>query len=327
MNTLIPFICLALGAAINWRGLPAPLLKAFDITTNAALILLMTVIGLNIGTSPQVMGNLGTIGLNCLIISLSAITGSVILVCLAEATVMPLEKIRLQLSEENSHAAEESAVHQDAVVHAAEFQTESSFSPLIIVMPACIVIGIIAGYFWLQDMSRSILDTTLTVSLIFLYTGVGVSLGENKEVFQYIKRLGVRVLLMPAAIFAGCIAGGFISGLLLGLPLSYSVVSASGMGYYSLTGAFMTESLGIEAGTYGFIVNVSRDVFTVALLPLLSKISKGSPIASGAAGCMDTMLVPVTRTVGPELGMVALISGTILTSVVPVWLPVIGAVL
>ena len=327
MNTLIPFICLAFGAAINWRGLPAPVLKAFDITTNAALILLMAVIGLNIGTSPQVMGNLGTIGLNCLIISLSAITGSVILVCLAEATVMPLEKIRLQLSEENSHAAEESAVHQDAVVHAAEFQTESSFSPLIIVMPACIVIGIIAGYFWLQDMSRSILDTTLTVSLIFLYTGVGVSLGENKEVFQYIKRLGVRILFMPAAIFAGCIAGGFISGLLLGLPLSYSVVSASGMGYYSLTGAFMTESLGIEAGTYGFIVNVSRDVFTVALLPLLSKISKGSPIASGAAGCMDTMLVPVTRAVGPELGMVALISGTILTFVVPVWLPVIGAVL
>ena len=327
MNTLIPFICLAFGAAINWRGLPAPLLKAFDITTNAALILLMTVIGLNIGTSPQVMGNLGTIGLNCLIISLSAITGSVILVCLAEATVMPLEKIRLQLSEENSHAAEESAVHQDAVVHAAEFQTESSFSPLIIVMPACIVIGIIAGYFWLQDMSRSILDTTLTVSLIFLYTGVGVSLGENKEVFQYIKRLGVRILFMPAAIFAGCIAGGFISGLLLGLPLSYSVISASGMGYYSLTGAFMTESLGIEAGTYGFIVNVSRDVFTVALLPLLSKISKGSPIASGAAGCMDTMLVPVTRAVGPELGMVALISGTILTFVVPVWLPVIGAIL
>ena len=327
MNTLIPFICLAFGAAINWRGLPAPVLKAFDITTNAALILLMAVIGLNIGTSPQVMGNLGTIGLNCLIISLSAITGSVILVCLAEATVMPLEKIRLQLSEENSHAAEESAVHQDAVVHAAEFQTESSFSPLIIVMPACIVIGIIAGYFWLQDMSRSILDTTLTVSLIFLYTGVGVSLGENKEVFQYIKRLGARLLFMPAAIFAGCIAGGFISGLLLGLPLSYSVISASGMGYYSLTGAFMTESLGIEAGTYGFIVNVSRDVFTVALLPLLSKISKGSPIASGAAGCMDTMLVPVTRTVGPELGMVALISGTVLTFVVPVWLPVVGAVL
>ena len=322
MNTLIPFICLAFGAAINWRGLPAPMLKTFDIATNAALIMLMAVIGLNIGISPQVMGNLGTIGLNCLIISLAAIAGSVLLVRFAEATVMPLEKIRLQLAEENAHNAGENASDTSA-----ESQTESSFSPLIILMPACIVIGIIAGYFWLQDMSRSFLDTVLTVSLIFLYTGVGVSLGENKEVFQYMKRLGARVLFMPAAIFAGCIIGGFISGLLLGLPLSYSVISASGMGYYSLTGAFMTESLGIEAGTYGFIVNVSRDVFTVALLPLLSKISKGSPIASGAAGCMDTMLVPVTRAVGPELGMVALISGTILTFVVPVWLPVVGAVL
>lgn len=313
MNTLIPFICLAFGAAINWWGLPVPVLRAFDIATNAALILLMAVIGLNIGTSPQVMGNLGFIGLNCLIISLSAIIGSVVLVRLAEATVMPLEKIRLQLAEENSHNTDE--------------QSNNGFSPLIILMPACIVMGIIAGYFWLQDISRSILDTALTVSLIFLYTGVGVSLGENKEVFQYIKRLGARVLFMPAAIFAGCIAGGFISGLLLGLPLSYSVISASGMGYYSLTGAFMTETFGIEAGTYGFIVNVSRDVFTVALLPILSKISKGSPIASGAAGCMDTMLVPVTRAVGPELGMVALISGTVLTFVVPVWLPVIGTVL
>ena len=70
MNTLIPFICLAFGAAINWRGLPAPVLKAFDTTTNAALILLMAVIGLNIGTSPQVMDNVGVIGLNCFIISL-----------------------------------------------------------------------------------------------------------------------------------------------------------------------------------------------------------------------------------------------------------------
>ena len=109
--------------------------------------------------------------------------------------------------------------------------------------------------------------------------------------------------------------------------MNWSVMSASGMGYYSLTGAFMTETYGIEAGTYGFIVNVSRDVFTVLLLPVLIRISKGSPIASGAGGCMDTMLVPVSRYVGPELSLVALISGTILTFVVPVWLPIAANIL
>ena len=36
---------------------------------------------------------------------------------------------------------------------------------------------------------------------------------------------------------------------------------------------------------------------------------------------MDSMLIPVTRAVGPELGMVGLISGTIITIFVPIWLP------
>lgn len=308
MNVYVPFICLALGAVINWRGLPAQVLRVFDLVTNAALMVLMVVIGLNIGTSPQVMSNLGTIGLRCLLISLCSIACSVVLVRLAEGTIMPLEKIRLQLAAEKNLPADDGS--------------SSGFSPLVILMPSFIVLGILAGCFVLPDVSHDILDRILTISLIFLYTGVGVSLGSNKDVFQYIRRLGVRVIIMPLAIFTGCLLAGFICAPVLNLPLSWSVISSTGMAYYSLTGAFMTEAAGIEAGTYGFIVNVSRDVFTVALLPLLSKISKGSPIASGAGGCMDTMLVPVTKAVGPELGMVALISGTILTFVVPVWLPV-----
>ena len=308
MNIYVPFVCLALGAVINWRGLPASVLKAFDFVTNAALMVLMVVIGLNIGTSPQVMSNLGTIGLKCLLISLCSIGCSIILVRLAECTIMPLEKIRLQLAAEKNLPAEDGS--------------SGGFSPLVILMPSFIVLGILAGCFLIPDVSHIVLDNILTVSLIFLYTGVGVSLGSNKEVFQYIRRLGARVLIMPLAIFCGCFIAGLVCGPLLNVPLSWSVISSTGMAYYSLTGAFLTEAAGIEAGTYGFIVNVSRDVFTVALLPLTSKISKGSPIASGAGGCMDTMLVPVTKSVGAELGMVALISGTILTFVVPVWLPI-----
>jgi len=308
LNIYIPFICLAIGAVINWRGLPPKVIKAFDVATNGALILLMLVIGLNIGTSSEVMDNIGKIGLSCIIISLSAIAGSVLLVFIAEKTVMPLEEIRLKLMTEKGSSTQEE-------------NSSSHFSPLIIVMPLCIIIGILSGLFIFPEISAEVLSTILTVSLIFLYTGVGVSIGENKEVFSYIKRLGARIIFMPLAIFAGCMAGGLISGLLIGVPEHISVLSASGMGYYSLTGAFLTESFGIEAGTYGFIVNVSRDVFTVLLLPVLSKISKGSPIASGAAGCMDTMLVPVSKAVGPELGMVALISGTILTFLIPIWLP------
>ena len=307
MNVYIPFICIAVGAALNWRGLPEKALNVFDWLMNLALFVLMVIIGLNIGTSPEVMGNLGRIGINCLLISLCAVACSVALVRICEGTIMPLEKIRIQLAMEKNKPIETGE--------------SKKFDPLIVIMPGCIALGILCGCFVFPDISDTFLDNALTVSLFFLYLGAGITLGSNKEVFTYIKRLGLRVLIMPIATFAGCLIGGLISGTLLDVPLNISVISASGMGYYSLTGAFLTETYGIEAGTYGFIVNVSRDVFTVALMPLLIKISKGSPIASGAGGCMDSMLVPVTRTVGPELGMVALISGTIITFFVPVWLP------
>lgn len=307
MNVYIPFICIAVGALINWRGLPQNVLKLFDHMMNIALFVLMVIIGLNIGTSPEVMGNLGRIGINCILISLCAIACSVILVRICEATIMPLEKIRIQLAIENNKPIETGE--------------NKKFDPLIVIMPGCIAVGILCGYFVIPDISETFLDNALTVSLFFLYLSAGVTLASNKEVFTYIRRLGFRVMFMPMAIFAGCLIGGLLSGLLLGVPVNVSVISASGMGYYSLTGAFLTETYGIEAGTYGFIVNVSRDVFTVALMPILIKISKGSPIASGAGGCMDSMLIPVTRTVGPELGMVALISGTIITFFVPFWLP------
>ncbi len=307
MNIYIPFICIGVGAALNWRGLPQHILKIFDILMNIALFALMIIIGIKIGTSPEVMGNLGRIGINCLIISFCAIAVSVAVVRICEETIMPLEKIRVQLALENNKPIETGE--------------SKKFDPLLVIMPGCIAAGILGGYFLIPDISLTALDNALTVSLFFLYLGAGITLGSNKEVFTYIRRLGFRVLIMPFATFVGCVIGGLICAPLLGVPLNISVISASGMGYYSLTGAFLTDTYGIEAGTYGFIVNVSRDVFTVALMPILAKISKGSPIASGAGGCMDSMLVPVTRTVGPELGMVALISGTVITFFVPVWLP------
>lgn len=318
MNVYIPFICLALGVALNWRGLPQRTLKQADRMTNLALFMLMVVIGINIGTSSEVMSNLDRIGLNCLIISFSALWCSVGVTVILEKSVMPLEKIRIQVQMEKNTALSSISEEESGQNRQGKKRLPD---PLIIIMPSCIAAGILAGYFLLQDLNKVILDRALTVCLLFLYTGAGIMLGSNKSVFSYIRRLGLRVLFMPVGIFAGCLIGGFVAGMLLHVDLKWSLLSASGMGYYSLTGATMTENYGIEAGTYGFIVNILRDVLTVVFLPVLIRISKGSPIASGAGGCMDSMLVPVGRVVGPELSVVALISGTIITIFVPFWLP------
>ena len=111
------------------------------------------------------------------------------------------------------------------------------------------------------------------------------------------------------------------------MPLKYAVISTSGVGYYSLTGATMLSNFDAEGGVYGFMVNVFRDITTVSLLPLFAKMSKSAPMASGGAGCMDTMLVPITRAMGRELGLIALIVGVILTFAVPVILPILCGIM
>lgn len=316
--TWMPFLCLVTGFFIGMRNLTKRTLKIFDNIINIALIALMLTIGINIGINDSVMLNLNSIGLNCLAISLSAITFSILFMVIIEKTVLPLEKLMDKLSSENININSEIDISHEE---------KRKNSPLIWIMPVNIVIGVIFGYFLMGYIRTFILDYMLIGSLIILYVSVGINLGSNRKVLKYIKILGFRVIYISIAVLGGSLVGGFIAGTLFGVPLHISVMAASGMSYYSLTGAYMTQVYGIEAGTYGFIVNVMREFFTVLLLPFLIRISIGSPIASGAAGNMDTMLVPVTKFVGSELGLVALITGVILTFMVPLILPVLYGLL
>lgn len=310
----LPFACLAIGLIVGLQKLPKAAIRAVDVITTISLVGLMLTIGANIGTNQTMMANLLRIGVNCAVISVFAIAFSILLVFILEKTILPLEQVSKKLFVEK--------LNVNAEVDIAK-EEQSITSPLIFLMPISILTGIIIGSMVLPDGLKFMLSYSLTASLVILYVSVGISLGSNHTVFKYIRVLGFKVVLISVAIFIGSLAGGILSGLLLHLPMSLSVISASGMSYYSITGAFMTQAYGTEAGTYGFIVNVLREFLTVLLLPLLVRISKGSPIAGGAAGDMDTMLVPVTKFVGPELGLVTLITGTILTFAVPILLPLL----
>ena len=312
--TWMPFLCLSIGLFLGMRDLPDKILKEIDSVINFALVVLMLTIGLQIGVNDSVVSNIPSIGFHCVVIALSAILFSVAFTVLAEKTVLPLETIKTRLFSENININQEMDLSKEEI---------KKTSPLIWIMPVSIIAGVLAGYFFLPDSYQSFLGHLLTGSLVVLYISVGISLGSNRKVFRYIKVLGFKVIYLSLAILAGSLTGGIISGLALGLPLRTSVMSACGMSYYSITGAYMTQVYGIGEGTYGFIVNVMREFFTVLLLPFLIKISIGSPIAGGAAGNMDTMLVPVTKFVGAELGLVALITGTVLTFAVPFLLPLL----
>lgn len=318
---VIPFVCLSIGIVL---GLIIKNEKFFiysDKVSTFALILLMLVIGLGIGLDKSIVDNLLKIGINCMIIAIAAIAFSVFFTFIVEKTILPLNRIEHVLAENNiqlNTQGKENELFKD--------EEDRNGSNLVWIMPASIIIGLAAGVLLRSVISTSMTDPFFTVALMVLYICVGISQGANKEVFFYLKLIGFRVVFISIAILLGSLIGGIVSGIMLKLPLYISTTSAAGMSFYSITGAYMTQQYGIEIGTYGFIVNVMREFFTVLTMPLLIKISPGAPIAAGAAGDMDTMLAPITKFVGIRLSLVTLLTGTLLTLVVPLILPVVSVI-
>ncbi|WP_312811573.1 lysine exporter LysO family protein [Sedimentibacter sp.] len=308
---MIPFVCLSIGIMLGLTVKNERFFIYSDKASTLALILLMLVIGLGIGLDKSIMDNFINIGVNCVIIAISAIAFSVFFTFIIEKTILPLDKIVFFLSENNIQLNDLNKENKKK-------------SNLVWIMPTSIIAGLISGILLRAVILSSYTDSFFTVALIVLYICVGISQGANKEVLSYFKLVGFKVVLIPTAILLGSLIGGIVSGLILNLPLYISATSAAGMSFYSLTGAYMTQQYGVEIGTYGFIVNVMREFFTILMMPLLIKVSPGAPIAGGAAGNMDTMLAPITKFVGINLSLVTLLTGVILTFAVPLILPVVS---
>jgi uncharacterized membrane protein YbjE (DUF340 family) len=313
---LLPFMCLAAGILVGIRNLSKKVLKIIDNVTNLALVTLMSVIGVSIGSDSGIIRNLANIGFHCLVIALLAIAFSVLCTLLVEKTLLPLDKVRAPVRGEAENEPSTGEPNTD----------EKTGSALVWIIPGSVIAGVLLGFFLIPEGFLAYLDFVFTASLVVLYLSVGVSQGANKSILGYVKSLGFRIVFLPLAILAGSLAGGIVAGFLLPIPMELPVMAAGGMSFYSLTGAYMTQAFGVKSGTYGFIVNVLREFITVLSMPLLIKISKGSPIAGGAAGNMDTMLAPVTKFVGAELGLVTLFTGTVLTFIVPFLLPALYTV-
>jgi len=311
-----PFVFISAGVIIGFVKLTGRFLTYVEQIGSIALIVLMFTIGVNIGISDTVIKSIGIIGLQCVAITICAITFSIVAVIALEKTVLPLTELQEKISSKSINVGSGSSIANDS---------DKKISPLVWIIPVCVIAGTVAGLFLPVGFDEMV-DNLFTVSLAVLYTSVGVELAQNRSVFTYIKLIGWKIILIPLAIAIGSIMGGFVVGVMLNIPFHISVLSAGGMGYYSITGAFMTQTYSIDVGAYGFLVNVLRDFITVLLLPVLIRISNGAPIAGGASSNMDTMLMPVTKFVGAELGLVGLITGTILTFAVPVLLPILMSI-
>lgn len=94
------------------------------------------------------------------------------------------------------------------------------------IMPVSLLLGLVVGVLTRAWLNSALVDQLFSLFLIVLYICVGISQGANRDAFKYVKALGLKILWLPLAILIGSLLGGLVSGIVLNIPQSVSMVSA-----------------------------------------------------------------------------------------------------
>lgn len=297
---LIPlFLGIAIGYIDFWPGF---LEKIKGPLSHFALLLLLTLMGTKIGSDGEILSSIGNIGLISLAIAAGSIVGSVILLGLVSPA---LECI----SNESGEVTQSSGnIHLKLTV------------PILV----SITIGIFLGYTVLGSGFTAAINTAINYTLGLLLLAVGISLGLNKSVFRQASRLGWKIVLIPISIAAGSVLGALlVSFLVKTSPVETAAVGA-GFGWYSLSAILLTKLSGPELGAIAFLSNTFRELLTFLILPFTVKyLGKIVSIAPGGATTMDVTLPLLRKLGGEEVILPAFFSGAVLSSLVPLVVPLI----
>lgn len=184
-----------------------------------------------------------------------------------------------------------------------------------------LIVGAAVGYlnnnFFPAVPNGLISDHLFTVTLIILLFVFGFMFGADKDSIQKMRKAGIRILIFPFLVAAGSILGGFAAGLLLQINLAGATAIGSGIGWYTLAGPVMKDMMGVQWGTLAFTANFLRELLTIAAIPLLVRLDKYAPIASGGGTTMDVTLPLIVRYSGKDTLITAFSNGLVLSLLAP----------
>lgn len=281
-----------------------------------AIICLVLLMGMRMGSNDEIIANLGTIGLSALIITLSTQLFSVLAV-IAARRIMRIDRY--------GHVYEKGADRKSEKKEKSE-KVKGKLNKMTLIILASVFVGMTVGYVFIRpafegriDEFSSFAGRGIQIGLCILIFFVGTDLGFEGTVFQSMKKAGFRVIVIPFVILIGTLVGGVVSGLPLGLTFRESLAVAGGLGWYSLAPGIIMEAGHITASAVSFLHNVFREVSTILLVPLVAdKVGHVETVAMAGSPAMDVCLPIIERATSSHNAVYSFVSGVILSFLVPV---------
>ncbi|BDR18562.1 lysine exporter LysO family protein [Vibrio sp. STUT-A16] len=182
---------------------------------------------------------------------------------------------------------------------------------LIVVVGGGLVVGL------LLPIDLSWVDTASEWILFLLLFFIGIQLRNSGLTLRQIL-LNKQGMAIAAVVIATCMLGGVIAAILLDLPLYQALAMASGFGWYSLAGILMGDAFGPVFGGASFLIELMRELVALVAIPIFIRSYPCTAIGYAGATAMDFTLPVIQTTGGVRCVPVAIVSGFILSLLVPV---------
>lgn len=184
-----------------------------------------------------------------------------------------------------------------------------------------VIIGILGGLFFKNGFILENVDSFISLGLFLLLFFVGMDIGNNNEVFNQLKNMSKKILLLPIITILGSLIGGAIASYFISLSLGESIAISSGMGWYSFS-AIELSKINAHLGGVAFLSNVLREFSAILFIPFIAKkIGSYESVATAGATAMDSVLPVINKSNPPDVAIIAFCSGLVITVIVPILVP------
>ncbi|NRF61473.1 lysine exporter LysO family protein [Vibrio coralliilyticus] len=175
--------------------------------------------------------------------------------------------------------------------------------------------GSVAGLMLPIDLSW--VDTASEWILFVLLFFIGIQLRNSGLTLRQIL-LNKHGMIIALVIIATSMIGGAIAAMILDIDLYRGLAMASGFGWYSLAGILMGDAFGPVYGGASFMIELLRELVALVLIPLAIRTKPCTAIGYAGATAMDFTLPVIQTTGGVRCVPIAIVSGFILSLLVPV---------
>ncbi len=287
---------------------------------NIVIYVLVFIMGLRMGSNEEVISNLGTIGVQSVLVTILVVGGSMLAVFFTRCA--------MGLNKEGIPKTQIIVESASKLGETDEQEKDTAGMKTTIIILLFVVAGMLSGYFAIpmifSDLNefQAMSGDWMVIGITILLACVGFNLGLDGKVFSSLKEVGLKALLIPVAAVAGSLTMGAVYGLISPLTVGEGIAISAGFGWYTMAPGLMVEAGFVVSGAISFMHNVIRETLGIIIIPLVAKkIGYLEAVSIPGVAAMDVCMPIVERSCRAETVVYSFCTGAFMCLFVPTVVP------